>query len=374
MPPNGPDRARRARDVRFLSIVNERTTSKMMVAPGFDERKKRVRNRVSPARPALLFWAWLVGCWVLPAAALAQQTHTVRAGQSLAKIADRYHVSVRDLAAANGLPRTAALREGRVLVVPERGTVYVEPGDTVSGIARRHHVDPEALARHNRLGPNQALQLGQRLVLPGFEAAEAQQKAEHRWGTPRHPGWVVFQRLRTEEKRRIRVLDSRGRVRPAAIRDLRQLLRPMGSRKRKDPHPRLLRLIAQTVDHFGGRPVQVVSGYRLPGGFTKESSRHAAGQAIDFRISGVPLAELHEYCRRFDHVGVGLYPRSRFVHLDVRKDDARWTDYSGPGQAPVRRAPGSEEVEAESSESADPSSEGEAPLDDGASELSDEAE
>lgn len=343
-----------------------------MVAAPFQESKKRVRGgRVRTSRLA----GWVVAVWLAAYPALAQQSHRVRSGQSLAKIAARYQVSVQDLAGANGLTRTSPVRDGQVLAIPEPGTVYVQPGDTLTRIARRRGVEPEALARHNRMAPDQPLRPGQRLVLPGFEAAEAQQKAERRWGTPRHPGWVSFERLRTEEKRRIRVLDSRGRVRKAAIRDLRQLLRPIGSRRRMDPHPRLLRLIAQTADHFGGRPVHVVSGYRLPGGFTKESSRHAAGHAIDFRIAGVPLAELHEYCRRFDHVGVGLYPRSRFVHLDVRRDDARWTDYSGPGQAPQRTAPAAaEENAAETSESSDPSSEGEAPLDDGSAELSDETE
>lgn len=373
MPPGGLDRARPGRDVLILSIVNERTTSKVMVAAGNPERKKRVSRTRAWARRVVLL-AGLFGVWAVGAPARAERSHTVRTGQNLAKIAARYQVSVRDLAAANGLSRGSALRPGQVLVVPDRGTVFVQPGDTLSHLARRHGVSTAELARQNRLSGQQPLRPGQRLVLPGFEAAHAQQKAERRWGTPRRPGWVTFHRLRTDEKRRVRVLDTRGRVRPAAVRQLQHLFRSVGSRRRKPPHPRLLRLIAQTSDHFGGRPLHVVSGYRPPGGFTKESSRHAAGHAIDFRIVGVPLAELHEYCKRFDRVGVGLYPRSRFVHLDVRKDDARWTDYSGPGEAPRRLPPGTEEQDAESLESGDPSSEGEAPLDDGSAELSDEVD
>ena len=35
-------------------------------------------------------------------------------------------------------------------------------------------------------------------------------------------------------------------------------------------------------------------------------------------------------------VGVGYYPNSSFVHLDVRKDrSAFWIDYSGPGERAV---------------------------------------
>jgi hypothetical protein len=36
---------------------------------------------------------------------------------------------------------------------------------------------------------------------------------------------------------------------------------------------------------------------------------------------------------RFKNVGVGYYPNSSFVHLDVRRgSSAFWIDYSGPGQ------------------------------------------
>jgi hypothetical protein len=33
-------------------------------------------------------------------------------------------------------------------------------------------------------------------------------------------------------------------------------------------------------------------------------------------------------------VGVGYYPNSSFVHLDVRETNTYWVDYAGPGEAP----------------------------------------
>ena len=47
--------------------------------------------------------------------------------------------------------------------------------------------------------------------------------------------------------------------------------------------------------------------------------------------------ELRDYFRRtFQHVGVGYYPNSSFVHLDVRDGpSAFWIDYSGPGQKAI---------------------------------------
>jgi hypothetical protein len=61
------------------------------------------------------------------------------------------------------------------------------------------------------------------------------------------------------------------------------------------------------------------------------------GLACDFRVEGIKDTELRDYLRRsFDKVGVGYYPNSSFVHLDVRKDrSAFWIDYSGPGDRAV---------------------------------------
>jgi hypothetical protein len=58
------------------------------------------------------------------------------------------------------------------------------------------------------------------------------------------------------------------------------------------------------------------------------------GFACDFRVVGVKNTDLRDYLRRaFSHIGVGYYPNSSFVHLDVRQgQSAFWIDYSGPGE------------------------------------------
>jgi uncharacterized protein YcbK (DUF882 family) len=189
---------------------------------------------------------------------------------------------------------------------------------------------------------------------------------------------VQVLRLHPKASRRVSVLDQRGRVRRAAVSQMRELLRPKSGRGRKNPHPRLLRLLAQISDHFGGRPLHIVSGYRPAGGNTKDTSRHVAGHAVDFRIPGVPLEALRDYCAKLHAVGVGLYPRSKFVHLDVRRDNARWTDWSAPGQTAMLRKPsGAGDSDAPiTAELAEPEAEGanDAPLDDGSDELSDDPE
>src|SRR5262245_2752790 len=93
-------------------------------------------------------------------------------------------------------------------------------------------------------------------------------------------------------------------------------------------------------DHFGGRPIHVVSGFRpySPKQYTPHSN-HNHGKAIDFMVEGVPNTVVRDYCRQFQNSGVGFYPNSTFVHLDVRTAKAFWIDYSKPGEAPRYDSP-----------------------------------
>jgi hypothetical protein len=75
-----------------------------------------------------------------------------------------------------------------------------------------------------------------------------------------------------------------------------------------------------------------VSGWRDHSYF--EDSRHKHSQAVDFSIQGVDNTVLRDYVRRFRNCGIGYYPNSSFVHLDVRDAAAYWVDYAGPGEAP----------------------------------------
>jgi uncharacterized protein YcbK (DUF882 family) len=284
------------------------------------------RTLAATCLAAVLGWTLL-----LPCAAAAERDHVVRAGQSLSRIAHRHGVTVASLAAANGLRRSSVVRPGQVLTVPEPGVIYVRPGQTLARIARNHEVPVTELARANRLKATAMLRVGQRLVLPGFEHDKEREKAERRWGKPRRPGFATLYRVWSKERRRVRLRYSNGRVSAKAVKTLRWLLRPKAApRRRKAPDRRLLALLAEVSDHFGGRQIHVISGYRLPGGDTKPTSRHVSGDAIDFRIPGVPLKALRDFCAQFSRVGVGYYPKSGFVHLDVRKRNARWTG-SGKG-------------------------------------------
>jgi uncharacterized protein YcbK (DUF882 family) len=92
--------------------------------------------------------------------------------------------------------------------------------------------------------------------------------------------------------------------------------------------PRLLDLVYRAQRHFGAPLVHVVSGYRPD----RAGSRHTQGRAIDFVLPGVTNEQLQDYVRTFGFVGVGIYPKSGFVHLDVRDTSYFWVDNSLPDE------------------------------------------
>ena len=318
----------------YLS-VQPRQTDALPALPG----EGRMRSVLRPAKKAPLKTLLSLCLGLCTTSVHAERQHIVAAGQSLEVIAKRYKRSAEELAAANGLKKEVALRGGQVLTVPSDGVVYVTEGQTLSSIAHAHNLGSMTLAKANNLDPTSTLRIGQKLMLPGYAAHAKQTAGEKRWGQPKQRGVAKMYRIWSEQTAIVRLVDTRGAVRPAAQRQMRELMRPRDTKKRKNPNTRLLGLLAQVSDHFGGRPIHIISGYRTAGGLTRDTSRHVAGDAIDFRIPGVSLEELRDYCAHFANVGVGLYPRSQFIHLDVRKKSARWTDWSLPGQAAILQKP-----------------------------------
>jgi len=93
-------------------------------------------------------------------------------------------------------------------------------------------------------------------------------------------------------------------------------------------HPRLTRLIYRAMRHFGAPYVHLISGVRK----TRATSRHRQGLAADIVLPGVSDKRLFHYLCDQGFVGVGLYPTSGFVHLDIREASYFWIDRSAPGR------------------------------------------
>ncbi|HEX9707951.1 MAG TPA: DUF882 domain-containing protein [Steroidobacteraceae bacterium] len=90
---------------------------------------------------------------------------------------------------------------------------------------------------------------------------------------------------------------------------------------------RLFDLLHELAAAAGVEPrYQIISGYRTPATNSmlvttsdgvSSRSLHMEGKAIDIRLAGLPLAELRDLALARRAGGVGYYPGSDFVHLDV---------------------------------------------------------
>lgn len=284
-------------------------------------------------------WRWVaVLCFLLSlsGSARADRRHKVKQGQTLGVIAKRYRVSVLNLAAANGLKKSSKIRVGQSLRIPPRGVVYVYSGQTLSGIAKANRVGTKALARANGIKPTATLRVGQRLKLPGYKAnSQAIRRRNQKLS-----GLVSLARPASKEEFRARLFTKQGKVNSKVRRQLRDFLRDRDTGDAKLPSIRLMRALAFIADHFNGRTIVVVSAYRSAKDGNSPTSRHSSGEAIDIRIEGAENEALRDYCLTLSRVGVGYYPRSSFVHLDVRDESIYWVDWSRPGEPPLYLPPG----------------------------------
>ena len=98
--------------------------------------------------------------------------------------------------------------------------------------------------------------------------------------------------------------------------------------------PALLDLLVSLSGQTGvPAPYQVISGYRSPAtnamlhaesGQVAVKSLHMEGKAIDIRVEGMDLDYLRDAALSLSAGGVGYYPDSGFVHVDIG-DVRRWS-------------------------------------------------
>jgi len=268
------------------------------------------------------------------AADAGEAVHVVAKGQTLVAIAKRHQVTVDAIRAANNLKRWQQLHPGDELIIPGKGK---------EADATKRAVDPKKAIKNGK-DKGKAVEKAQEEDKPkgrGKDKGRAKDSEREREDDrangyarkPKRPGFVHLQR--GTEKFEGQLLTRHGRLVPAALAGVSRMLRfgPTGAKIPIDP--RLATLIGIVSDHFGGRVIRVVSGYRpfSPRQFTRHS-KHNVGHAMDFSVEGVPNTVVRDYCRTFRSSGVGYYPNSSFVHMDVRTSKVYWVDYSGPGQAP----------------------------------------
>jgi len=133
----------------------------------------------------------------------------------------------------------------------------------------------------------------------------------------------------THTAERLEIVYRRGdQFVPSALTKLDYFLRDHNTNDVRHFDPRLydtLSDLAASIGHPGGQ-IDIVCGYRTPR--TNESLRahttgvaknslHIQAEAIDLRMPGVDTLKLRRAALALKRGGVGYYPHSDFIHVDV---------------------------------------------------------
>lgn len=142
-------------------------------------------------------------------------------------------------------------------------------------------------------------------------------------GTPRS---LSFFNLHTTERLKT-VYWADGQYIPESLADINRILRDYRSGDICEMAPRLLDTLCELRKRLDtSEPFEIISGYRSPrtnamlrsmGHGVAENSLHMKGMAADVRIPGRNLDFLRRTAISLQAGGVGYYPASQFVHVDV---------------------------------------------------------
>jgi uncharacterized protein YcbK (DUF882 family) len=140
------------------------------------------------------------------------------------------------------------------------------------------------------------------------------------------PRWVKLRNIHTDEKLEA-VYWDKGQYVPDAVVALNKVLRDY---RNDEVHPmdiRLYDILDQIQTRTGSKShFQVISGYRSAAtnrmlaersGEVAKRSLHMDGKAMDIYLEDVGLEHVRAAALDIGHGGVGYYPTSNFVHVDV---------------------------------------------------------
>jgi uncharacterized protein YcbK (DUF882 family) len=120
---------------------------------------------------------------------------------------------------------------------------------------------------------------------------------------------------------------ANGKYLSPAMTKIDHILRDHRTNEIKPIDIRLLNLLSAVAMKFESQqPFHIISGYRSQktnaflrqcGRGVAKNSLHIQGKAADIRLPDVRLASLRQAAVNLKGGGVGYYPRSNFVHIDV---------------------------------------------------------
>jgi uncharacterized protein YcbK (DUF882 family) len=144
---------------------------------------------------------------------------------------------------------------------------------------------------------------------------------------------LSFYNLHTGENLKVAYW-AEGEYITESLSEINHLLRDYRTGEIKPIDLGLLNLLhAMTLRLGTSKPIQLISGYRSAAtnamlhahsGGVAQHSLHMEGMATDIRIPGHDLRELHTVAVAMRGGGVGYYPQSDFVHVDVGRQ-RYWT-------------------------------------------------
>ena len=140
---------------------------------------------------------------------------------------------------------------------------------------------------------------------------------------------ITLFNVNSDERATFQIPDD-GHADAATAKALKHFLRCRRTGREKAIAPGTLALLVEVAQHWPGRTIDIISGFRAPP-FGAPHSKHFAGHAIDLRVEGVKTATLRDFVWRNNHeMGVGHYTGENFVHMDYRpgETDMAWSSRS----------------------------------------------
>ena len=151
-----------------------------------------------------------------------------------------------------------------------------------------------------------------------------------RVGAPARPsGTVHLYSVNHRDEVKVNIFLEDGSYDEAAINQLNHFVRARSAGTSRAMEPRLYEILSHIYDQFGEKVLEFVSGFRDQ---PRATSYHYLGSAMDMRVRGVSVRELRDFVKTLDSggMGLGLYPRVGFIHVDVRPEPSYyWVDRSG---------------------------------------------
>nr|WP_246423221.1 DUF882 domain-containing protein [Roseospira visakhapatnamensis] len=166
---------------------------------------------------------------------------------------------------------------------------------------------------------------------PGSAASSSTRLVVHRVPATVRPGDVrdralYLDNVNTGETLKVAYLDN-GRYLPKALKAINWLMRDRRTDEVVSIDVGLLDLLSDLAKTLDTRqPIRIVSGYRSPqtnramrarNRSVARKSYHTRGMAADIAVPGVDVPSLFRVAVAMGRGGVGDYPGSGFVHVDV---------------------------------------------------------